>query len=106
MKNQILAVIAGCALLAGCSPRERSIEYTNLPTPVQTTIQTQGGSAETVDIEQESLDGRTVYRVEFKEQAGPDREGAIWVAEDGSIVKDTRAEGTPIREGAGAEQDY
>ena len=61
------------------------------PPAVQATIKREAGTREIADIDKETRSGRTVYEVEFKQ---PGRNVELEIAEDGSIVRDSRNMGT------------
>jgi len=61
------------------------------PPPVQATIKREAGTREIADIDRETRTGRTLYEVEIKQ---PGRNFELHVAEDGSIVRDSRNVGT------------
>lgn len=62
-------------------------QVADTPPPVQATIKREAGTREVVDIDKETRDGRTIYEVEIKQ---PNRNLELHVAEDGSIVRDSR----------------
>jgi uncharacterized membrane protein YkoI len=61
------------------------------PPAVQATIKREAGTREIADIDKETRAGRTIYEVEFKQ---PGRNIELDIAEDGSIVRDSRNVGT------------
>lgn len=61
----------------------------DLPTAVQATIRREAGTNEIVDIDKETRDGKVVYEVEIKQ---PGKNIELHVAEDGTIVRDSRKE--------------
>lgn len=61
------------------------------PPAVQATIKREAGNREIADIDKETRSGRTLYEVEFKQ---PGRNVELHIAEDGSIVRDSRNVGT------------
>lgn len=61
--------------------------FSDTPPAVQATIQREANGAEIADIDKERREGRVLYEVEFK---NPGRNIEIHVAEDGSIVQDSR----------------
>jgi uncharacterized membrane protein YkoI len=77
----------------GLFTRMPSLKLTEVPEPVRKTIQVEAKGREVADIDRETWNRQTVYEVEFK-QTG--RNAQIYVAEDGSIVRDERA-GTGLK---------
>jgi len=72
-----------------------------LPPAAQNTIRSEAGTKEIGAIKTDEQNGKMVYKVEFKE-AG--KNSHVWVADNGSIVRDDRqARGTTLKESAGAE---
>lgn len=61
--------------------------FSDTPVAVQATIKREANGAEIADIDKERRDGRVLYEVEFK---NPGKNIEIHVAEDGSIVQDSR----------------
>ncbi len=55
----------------------------DLPPSVKQTLRARAPKAEIADIEIQSRDGRTVYKIAFVE---PGRNPTIWVAEDGQTL--------------------
>src|SRR5688572_21914833 len=66
-----------------------SLQISDVPDPVQKTVEQQAAGRAVADIDRETWNGKTVYEVEFA-QAG--RNAQIHVAEDGTIVRDERTE--------------
>ncbi len=73
--------------------RVPSLQLSDVPEPVQKTVQQQAAGRTVADIDRETWNGKTVYEVEFA-QAG--RNAQIHVAEDGTIVRDERR-GTTLK---------
>ena len=61
--------------------------FSDTPPAVQATIKREANGAEIADIDKERREGRVLYEVEFK---NPGKNIEIHVAEDGSIVQDSR----------------
>ena len=57
------------------------------PAAVQATIKREGANREIADIDKETRTGRILYEVEFKQ---PGRNIELHIAEDGSVVRDSR----------------
>src|SRR5687768_14275676 len=98
----VIATLAGLSLSAVAQPdyvplltRTQTLQISDVPKPVQNTIQQQAAGRKIVDIDRETWTGRTVYEVEFA-QSG--RNAQIHVAEDGTIVRGERGAtvGTPL----------
>jgi uncharacterized membrane protein YkoI len=66
---------------------DEKVDYTQLPQPVQNTVNASKGTDTIKDIERQVKDGKTVYEVEF-ERTGFNPK--MWIAEDGSVVRDSR----------------
>ncbi|HEY1172442.1 MAG TPA: PepSY domain-containing protein [Verrucomicrobiae bacterium] len=64
-------------------------QLADLPTAAQATIKREAAGKDIVDIDKETRDGRVVYEVEIK-QEGKNIE--LHVAEDGTILRDSRKE--------------
>ena len=62
-------------------------QLADTPPPVQAAIKREAGMREIADIDKETRSGKTVYEVEIKQ---PDRNYEIHVAEDGTILADSR----------------
>src|SRR2546423_799805 len=63
------------------------LNLSDLPQPVQNTIQQKAPAAEIADIKKRTRNGQTVYHVSFKE---PGKNPTIQVAEDGTEVQDLK----------------
>ncbi len=107
-KTQIICFAAAIALLAGCtSYREQTgsakqVSFNQLPPAVQATIHNEVGNRPIARIDQETKYGEPAYRVEV-ETPGPNSK--LWVASDGSIIKESRriVSQRPAGEAAGAQ---
>ncbi|MCD6051004.1 MAG: putative beta-lactamase-inhibitor-like, PepSY-like [Verrucomicrobia bacterium] len=64
-------------------------QLADLPTAAQATIKREAAGNDIVDIDKETRDGKVVYEVEIKQ---PGKNIEIHVAEDGTIVRDSRKE--------------
>jgi len=103
MKNQILCAIAAITLVSGCSETRKHMGASNendqnvltggpvtgtkvkdLPQAVRETLKKRFSTAEVADIDKQTKDGRTVYKISFME---PGKNPTIYVAEDGSVVE-------------------
>ena len=103
MKNQLLCALAAVALVTGCSETRRHMgaskendqnvltggpvtgtRIKDLPQAVQSTLKQRFSTAEVADIDKQTRDGRTVYKISFME---PGKNPTIYVAEDGSMVE-------------------
>jgi uncharacterized membrane protein YkoI len=85
MKSQIVIVALTCLTFSSLIAQE--VKPADLPDAVHRTLGDVKGADLVKEIKKEVRDGKTVYEVEF------DRRGLnpkIWIAEDGSIVRDTR----------------
>jgi uncharacterized membrane protein YkoI len=71
-------------------PRVSSLQISDVPQPVQRTINQHAAGRKIADIDKETWNNRTVYEVEFA-QAG--RNAQVHIAEDGIVVKDERKSG-------------
>ena len=88
MNARLYATVAGLGIVAAASADD--VELSTLPQAVQTTIQQYVGDGVVDEIEQELLNGRTVYEVEI-ERGGDDHE--IWVDADGTLLAQPPAQG-------------
>ncbi len=74
-------------------PQDRTFflgtQLADLPTAAQATIKREAAGNDIVDIDKETRDGKVVYEVEIKQ---PGKNIEIHVAEDGTIVRDSRKE--------------
>ena len=109
MKKSHLILLASAALvLAGCnSYREqmgysKQISFNQLPTAAQTTVRNEVGDKPIARVDEDTKYGQPAYRVEV-ESPGPNPK--LWVAPDGSIIKESRrlVSQRPINEAAGAQ---
>jgi hypothetical protein len=92
MKIQILAVAASLALLAGCTTSRETMGYAErvsfeqLPPAVQMAVRNKVGDEPVARIDKETKYGQQSYRVEVER---PGLNPALWVAADGSILKES-----------------
>ena len=108
MKTRILYAIASIALLAGCAEMRKHIgggkdsdqnvltggpvtgtTLKDLPEPVRNTLKEKTPNAEIADIDKQSQNGRTVYRITFSE---PGKNPTLYIGEDGNIVQNMQSE--------------
>ncbi|MGZ4964057.1 MAG: hypothetical protein ACXWKG_14685 [Limisphaerales bacterium] len=83
MKNQIMIGLTAIGLLAGCASSK--VQYSDLPSPVQNTLQTQCRNAQVAKIEQDKRDGCCVYKVEFGSPCAHSH-AKVYIRPDGTIV--------------------
>jgi uncharacterized membrane protein YkoI len=62
-------------------------QLADTPAPVQATIKREAANREIADIDKETRDGQTIYEVEFKQ---PGRNVELHIAENGTIIQDSR----------------
>src|SRR6185503_19311338 len=75
------------------------------PVAVQETIKREAAGSEIADIDKEHRDGRVVYEVEFKQRG---KNSEIHIAEDGTILRDSRKDtalGAPGKSESGTENN-
>ena len=104
MKNQILCALAAVALATGCAETRKHAGATaendhnvltggpvtgtrlvDLPQAVKDALQKRLPSAEVADIDKQSKEGRTVYKVSFIE---PGTNPTLFISEDGRVLKE------------------
>lgn len=111
-KIQILSVLAAAGLVAGCSSmgnKETSttaMTLDQLPQAAQTTVRNEVGDTQIYSIKQESKDGQTAYKVEVDRRGFYPMRPSLIVAQDGSILKESRDlanRHSTVNEAAGAE---
>jgi hypothetical protein len=91
--TSILALIGSATILAGCAQWHEQmggaqpIAFNQMPPAAQATVRNEIGNQPINRITQESKYGQTAYRVEV-ERKGPNP--SLWVATDGSIIKESR----------------
>jgi hypothetical protein len=109
MKIQILTLATAIALLAGCtSARKRmgyakAVTFNQLPPAAQTTVRNEIGNQPIARITEDNNYGQQTFRVEVEQ---PGLNGALWVASDGSIIKESRrlvSHRAAVNEAAGAQ---
>jgi uncharacterized membrane protein YkoI len=69
---------------------QQKLQWTDLPRPVQQTINQQVGALRIEDIDKDTEKGRTVYEVEFQREG---RNIELAIAEDGTLLRDNRVGG-------------
>jgi len=79
-----LALLAGLSLPALA---DEKVESSQLPEAVLKSLNAAKGTDVVKDIEKQTKDGKTVYEVEFTRSGFNPK---LWIAEDGSIVRDNR----------------
>lgn len=97
MKTTTLFCTAAAALLVGSAPRvsaqylpdtqptlSTSLSMSELPAPVQNTVRKTAGDEQIARIHRDSLEGKSGYRVQFKERG---RNPDIFVTEDGTLLQ-------------------
>src|SRR5262245_21670820 len=82
-KAAMIAVLAGLSLSALAD----KVNYGQLPQAVQKTLSASRGTDQVKNIERQTKDGKTVYEVEFDR---PGLNTRVLIAENGSIIQDTR----------------
>jgi len=87
-KNSMIAILAAATLSAAANEK---VTYNQLPEAVRQTVNTSKGSDTIKDIQKQVNDGKVVYEVEFERRG---LNSKLWVADDGSVVRDNRKEGT------------
>ncbi|MGZ5543910.1 MAG: hypothetical protein ACXWIU_04485 [Limisphaerales bacterium] len=91
--SHVFAVTASATILAGCAQwNERfngaqSMNFNELPPAVQATVRNEIGNQPIAAITREKKYGEPSYRVEVQE---PGLNPTVWVAKDGSIIKESR----------------
>ena len=70
------------------------LSVTELPLAVQQTVRTEAAGREIADIDREKWRGQQVYEIEFKQRGLNSR---IYVAEDGSLIRNERRPGEALR---------
>jgi len=83
-KHLIIAALMGLSLSAAAGDK---VEYGQLPEVVQKAVNASRGTDTLKGIEKQVTDGKTVYEVEF-DRPGLNRK--VWIAEDGSNVRDSQ----------------
>jgi uncharacterized membrane protein YkoI len=76
------------------TPTIPRIDLADLPAAVQQTARTEAAGREIADIDRETWRGRQVYEIEFKQRGLNSR---IYVADDGTLVRDERRPGEAFR---------
>jgi uncharacterized membrane protein YkoI len=79
-----IGILTGWSLWAVADDK---VDYSQLPKPVQKTLDASKGTDAVKDIEKQVKDGKTVYEVEF-ERTGLNP--TLLIAEDGTVVRDSR----------------
>jgi hypothetical protein len=106
---QLLTLTASIALFTGCAhwyenfPAAQPVAFNQLPPAAQATVRNEIGTQPIAQITQESKYGETTYRVEVERKGiNP----TLWVAGDGSIIKESGSlvvESRRMNEAAGAQ---
>jgi uncharacterized membrane protein YkoI len=63
------------------------LQFSDLPGPVEQKARSEANGRELADIDRENWNGRVVYEIEFKERGLNSR---VYIAEDGTVVRDER----------------
>jgi hypothetical protein len=111
MKTEILCAVTAVALLTGCAETRKSMgaasendqnvltggpvtgtRLQDLPQPVRNTLKNRFSTAEVADIDKQTQNGKTVYKISFAE---PGKNPSITVAGDGSVVDSTAPSSAP-----------
>src|SRR5438552_3851264 len=84
--KRLIVMLAVCGLTGGIALlAAETLQLSETPSAVQNAVKAKRASATVASVKSEEKDGQTIYKVEFKDaQANP----ALWVAKDGSIVKE------------------
>lgn len=111
-KIQIISLVAGVAILAGCSSYREKMGYAkpvafeDLPQPAQQTIRNEIGNRQITKIDQDVKNGQTAYRVQVEKTGGVATAPVLWVTPTGAVLKKSsslQAEKGIVNEPAGAE---
>jgi len=119
--KMILGPVALAILLAGCATQHKpkpvavapepeypyhsplstpGARFAALPTVVQNTVRSEAGTAEIVDVRKDTRDGRSFYKITFREQrAYP----PLYIGPDGSVLNPDLSVSVPAPQEATAE---
>jgi len=103
MKIALLCVVAAIALVTGCTETRKNMGAANendrnvltggpvtgtriadLPDSVSKRLKESVPNGEVADIDKQTMDGKTVYKISFAE---PGKNPSIYIAEDGTVVQ-------------------
>jgi putative membrane protein len=70
---------------ASINASAKTLSYKEIPSAVQDSIRKSGGNADVKDIKKHMMNGKTAYKVEWKQDG---RNRVLHIAEDGTILKD------------------
>src|SRR5262245_55607623 len=103
MKTQILCAVAAVALMTGCAETRKHMgasaendqnvltggpvagtRLKDLPQAVRDVLKDRMPTAEVADIDKQTQNGKTVYKISFAE---PGKNPAIYIAEDGMVIQ-------------------
>jgi len=106
MKYQILCAVAAVALATGCAEMRKhagassendqnvltggpvtGTRIKDLPSAVRETLKQRVPTAEVADIDKQTREGRTVYKISFMESG---KNPAVYIAEDGTVMETGR----------------
>lgn len=107
-KSHLILLAAGAVVLAGCNTyreqmgHSKQVSFNQLPQAAQTTVRNEIGDKPIARVDEDTRYGEPAYRVEVE---APGLNPAIWVAPDGSIIKESRrlVSQRPMSEAAGAQ---
>lgn len=85
--KQLTMTLALLAALSFPALADEKVESSQLPEAVLKSLNAAKGADAVKDIEKQTKDGKTVYEVEFTR---PGFNPKLWIAEDGSIIRDNR----------------
>ena len=96
-----VALVCGCAEtrkhMGGAAENDHNVltggpvtgtTLKDLPEPVKDTLKTKAPNAEVADIDKQTMNGKTVYKVTFGQ---PGKNPALYIAEDGTVQENPNA---------------